>query len=231
MHVAELQAYSPLNDVWVMSLVLASFLALILLIGHQRKYIGKLSRKFFLPTNREEKAAQKTTGERALPLLASLTLVGTSGVMFFAYLHSVYDLERSRFYIWSVLLACLGASAGYYLLRWLLYSFVNWVFFDRRQRSQWMGGFNLLMIYESVVVFILMTAAMFYHLPLYETGLAVAISYGCLRILIILCTKRFFFPNFYGLLHLFVYLCTLEILPLLALWKFCELGGTLLIAR
>ena len=225
------RGYTPQDDVWVMGLVLACFLMLMLLVGHQRKYIGKVSRRFFLPTNREEDAGQKTTGERALPFLASLVLVGNTGAMLFAYVSWVYDLEASPLYIWSVLLLCLGAFAGYYLLRWLLYAFVNWVFFDRHKRHLWTSGFALLMIYESVVTFVLMCAAMFLHLPLRETGLAVAICYGLLRIMVIPYTKRIFFPDFYGLLHLFAYLCTLEILPLLALWEFGMYWGSFLVAR
>lgn len=226
-----LRDYTPLNDVWVMVLVVACFLALLLLVGHHRKYIGKMSRKFFLPTNREDKPGQKTPCERSLPILSALTLIASSGLVSFAYLHATYDLASSRFYIWSVLLLCLGGFLGYYVLRWLLYSFVNWVFFDRHQRQQWMGGFSLLMIYEAVVAYLLMSAAIFYHLPLYETGLAVAICYGMLRLLVIPYTKRIFFPDFYGLLHLFAYLCTLEMLPLLALWKFGAFWSSQLVMR
>ena len=223
--------YTPLNDAWVMALVLLCFLILFLTIGHQRKYIGNLSRKFFLPTNKEEKPGQKTSGERSLPFLTTLALICTSGVMLFGYAHCVYDLSGSIYYIWSVLLLCLGAIAGYHLLRWLLYSFANWVFFDPRQRTEWMGGFSLLLVYEAVVTYVLMCVVMFYQLPLQETGLVVAICYGLLRFLFIPYTKRIFFPDFYGFLHLFAYLCTLEILPLLALYRFCMFWGSHLIAR
>jgi len=226
-----LREYTPLDDVWVMGLVLGCFLALILLIGHQRKYIGKKSRKFFLPTNHEEKSVQKTAGERSLPYFASFILIASSGLMLFVYVNMVYNLEKSKYYIWSVLLLCLGAFAGYYLLRWVLYSFVNWVFFDRHKCRQWMSGFGLLTIYESVLVFVLMCAAMFYHFSFYETGLSIVLAFCLLRILVIPYTKRIFFPDFYGLLHLIAYLCTLEIVPLLALWKFCMFWGSNLIVR
>lgn len=231
MQYGTLKGYSPQDDVWVMGIILACFLLLMLAIGHQRVFVGKLSRRFFLPTNKEEKPGQKTMGERFLPFLASLAMVGTSGTMLFAYVHIVYDLERSPYYIWSVLLLCLGAFAGYYLVRWCLYSFCNWVFFEHQERSEWMGGFALLMIYESVVSFVLMCVAMFYHLPLETIGLCVAICYGILRFVVIPYTKRIFFPNFYGFLHLIAYLCTLEVLPLLALWQFCMSWSENLIIR
>lgn len=223
--------YTPQDDIWVAGLILACFLILLLVIGHHRRYIGNMSRKFFLPTNREEKPGQKTTGERALPWLSSLALTGAGGLTLFAYVCWVYDLEKSPYYIWSVLLLCVGAFAGYYLVRWLLYSFAGWIFFERQQRQQWTEGFSLLMIYESVVVYVLMCTSMFYHLSLEETGLAVAICYGLLRLAVIPHTKRIFFSNFYGILHLIAYLCTLEFLPLLALWKFGEYWGAHLVAR
>ena len=225
-----LRTYTPQDDVWVMLIIVACFLALVLLIGHQRKYIGSLSRKFFMPTNRQEKPAQKTTGEKFLPALTAITLVCSSGLILFAYANINYNLEQSPFYIWSVLLLALGAFGGYYLLRWLLYSFVNWVFFDRHQRQQWKEGFGLLMIYESVVIFVMMCTSMFFHLDLQEMLLLVAICYGLLRLAVIPYTKRIFFPDFYGLLHIITYLCTLEILPMLALYKFCMYWGSLLVA-
>ncbi len=226
-----LKDYTPQNDIWVTSLVLGCFLVLMLVLGHHRVYLGKLSHKFFLPTNKEDKPGQKTTGERSLPYLTSVTLAGSSGVMLFAYVSSVYDLERSPYYIWSVLLLCLGAVIGYYLIRWILYCFVNWVFFERRQRKQWLSGFGLLMVYESVLCFVLMCCFVFYHVPMYWATLTLTLCYGIMRFWVLLCTKRIFFPKFYGFLHLIAYLCTLEILPLLALWKFCIYWGSNLIAR
>lgn len=226
-----LREYTPQNDALVISLVLGCFLTLMLVIGHQRVFIGKLSRRYFLPTNKEDKMGQKTPGERSLPYLASIVLACSSGLMLFSYVCKVYDLEKSPYYIWSVLLLCLGAFFGYYLIRWLLYSFINWVFFERRLRRQWMMGFGLSMVYESALFFLLLCCAMFYNIPLHLTGIIIAICYGIMRFAFIPGTKRIFFPEFYGILHLFAYLCTLEILPLLALWKFCTYWGCNLIVR
>ncbi len=226
-----IREYTPLNDVWVMGLVLLCFLALLLCIGHQRKFIGKASRKFFLPTNREEKPGQKTNGERFLPWICSLVLVASSGLMLFTYLCSVYDLEVSRYYIWSILLLCIGGLAGYHLLRWLLYCFVNWIFFERRERTQWMEGFYLMLTFESAVIYVLACVAIFYHLPLDVVVLAVTICYALLRLIVIPCTKRIFFPHFYGFLHFIAYLCTLEVLPLSALWFYCMYWGSNLVAK
>lgn len=226
MNYGTLRDYTLQDDVWVMALVLGCFLLLVLLIGHKRGYLSKMSRKFLLPTNSEEKAGQKTFGEKALPFFVSLTLIVSTGLLLFGYVYEVYDIEQSRFYIWSVLLLCLGALGGYYVLRALLYWFVNWVFFERRDRRLWMAGYSLMTIYESVIFYIVVCVGLFVRLPLEQMGLIVAICYGLLRLGVIPYTKRIFFPNYYGLLHLFAYLCTLEIIPLLFLYAYCVYWGS-----
>ena len=73
--------------------------------------------------------------------------------------------------------------------------------------------------------------AIFYHLPLDVVVLAVTICYALLRLIVIPCTKRIFFPHFYGFLHFIAYLCTLEVLPLSALWFYCMYWGSNLVAK
>lgn len=223
--------YYPQDDVWVMALVLGSFLLLVLLLGHQRRYIGSMAHKFFLPTNREEKPKLITTWERLLPFFASITMIVSSGLLLYVYIHQAYRIEDTPLGRWGVMGVCLGVFATYHLLRWLLYSFVNWVFFDHRKKRQWMAGYELLLLGETIVTFLLMCAGMFFHLKLLELGWAVAICYGMLRFPLISYTKRIFFPKIYGLLHLIAYLCTLEALPLLVLWKFCEFSATTMALR
>lgn len=231
MELGTLREYSPNDDVWVMALVLGCFLVLMLLLGHQRKYIGELAQNFFLPTNRQEKTVQRTTGERYLPIISSFVMICATGLMLFTYVHQVYDLQQSPYSTLLVLGVCIGVFVGYYLLRYLLYSFVNWVFFERSERKLWMSGFVLLSIMETTLAYVLMCAAMFFHLKLQEVGISIAICYGILRFLCIAYTKRIFFPEFYGFLHLIAYLCTLEIVPLLAIWKICEVCGGFLVSR
>lgn len=116
----------------------------------------------------------------------------------------------------AVFVGCMALLLGF---KCLAYAFVNWVFFDKIRNSVWMAayynvtawtGFLLLPVILLIVYFDLS-----FQSSLYLVG---AVLFFAKITLFFKCFSNFF-NNFYGSFHLILYLCTLEILPDILLWK------------
>jgi hypothetical protein len=98
-------------------------------------------------------------------------------------------------------------------------SFVGWVFFSEGKIFTWRRSYTLLLVLEAWLSFAL--ALMVVYLPvspqvMFDLALWTIVF---VKIFHLFKIYQIFFPNLYGTLHLFVYFCSLEIVPLLVLWR------------
>ena len=69
------------------------------------------------------------------------------------------------------------------------------------------------------LLFPLALITVFFNLPTYSVILCLCLLLGFIRLLLFYKTFCIFFPKFHGFLHLIVYFCALEMLPLCGLWQ------------
>ena len=107
--------------------------------------------------------------------------------------------------------------------KYLLYNFVNWVFFNREKNDLWKQNYWGLIAASGVLLFPSMLYAVFL-----DSGMQIS-DYLLLMILVIFKILLFyklignFFSHLYGVSHLILYFCALEIIPDLLLWKGVEI--------
>ena len=105
----------------------------------------------------------------------------------------------------------------YITLKQFLYHFVHGIFFSREQNTLWRNSFAFLFFIETALMFPLLLIIVFRPInafwPLYIGAMAL------LFVKIVLLFKCFstFFRKKYGLMHLFMYFCTLEGAPAVVL--------------
>lgn len=99
-----------------------------------------------------------------------------------------------------------------------LYAFVNNVFFDKSRVRVWHNARGLLIETEGLLLFVWATVMVFGNLTATELTWLLLPSIVTIRLLLFYQTKCIFFRSFHCVLHLFVYLCALEIVPLCGLW-------------
>lgn len=115
----------------------------------------------------------------------------------------------------------IGLAAAYYAFQFCAYGTTGYAFAGSEQRRMWTGGFmasqafaGLLMAPEAILLvfwpemrFLLVT---------------VAISVYCVaKVLFVARSFRIFFDKITALLYFILYLCTLEIIPIIALYSVC----------
>ena len=154
---------------------------------------------------------------RILPLMMVQTCI-LLGMLFFCYMQERMSGVSDNVPPYTLLGGCMGLCLLYCLLKSGVSHFVNTVFFGVRKAERWMSSYHFLMFVFGVLLFPQVLLAMYSSLS-FTTLLVLFLS--CLAVVkILLFYKSFsiFFNYEYGYLHLFLYFCTLEILPLLVLW-------------
>lgn len=212
--------YALGRDNWAQGCILVSFLLLVVLLVWSRKHLIVQAKHFFVPSNNDgNKAALKARSETYQPLLMTLVLCISNGLLLYAYLLQAYPLTQTDYIPSSIMAACIGAFVAYQLLRWLLYGFINWIFFCQATRREWNKGYGFLLTLESLLLFPLVLAALNLGWDVQQVGIYLLIAYALIRLLLLYHSFRIFFPKAYGFLHLIAYLCTLELVPLLIIGK------------
>ena len=113
--------------------------------------------------------------------------------------------------------------AGYYLLKYTLFEIIGNTFFDGRTtknyKSMYFGMLNLLAVFLFPIL-VLYT----YQPESWKTSLetVVFILVGVFYIALIIKLFQIFYSKPLALFYIFLYLCTLEILPILILIRVCE---------
>lgn len=216
---AELKPYSLQADTYVTGVIfLCFFLLVYVLMGGKRLFLQKIKSVFHERERQSLFDAEDRTGFTYRVFLFLLTSF-MCGLLFFDYVQDYYPdiFNASSPYI------LLGADVGmfivFYLLKGILYSFVNWIFFDRDSSRRWLDVYFFITCLTGIVLFPLVLLVVYFDLQPQSIILYVGIV--VIMYVIVLFYKCFsiFFREKYGFLYLIVYFCTLEIVPFLLLWK------------
>lgn len=200
--------------------LLVSFLLLSLLCLTRRKSIKTLVSNFFLPTLASKEAADEGSKEWQRMLVALLfSLQGAIAIIAVTQIMDNVPLMLSP---WLSLAAYTVLLLLFVIAKQCLYGFVHSIFFSKVQRRYWREDYAFLFTIESLLLFPLLLLLVYLHISL-EIALYSALAV-LLFVKILLLFKCFstFFGKMYGLLHLFVYFCTLEAAPLVVLWTFLK---------
>ena len=213
--------YALRNDEFVTTPFIISFFLAALMIGKSWKLIKQsLSQLFGRQRIKENVRTEKTGKEwnRQAYFLVFTCLLFS--IFFFGYtqhfvtevFNQVSPYKILSFYFFSLIV--------YYTSKLLIYRLVNNVFFEAWQIREWN---ETLLFY----VFFIGLALM----PVTLLGIFVEFDYQflttCLicillfsKYLLFYRCKSIFFNKFKAFFHLILYFCTLEILPMLVLWRF-----------
>lgn len=117
--------------------------------------------------------------------------------------------------IFPVTLAFIGITGALYLFQLMTYGIIGYVFSDKTGTSQWIRGFNAS---QSLLGFTLIVPALFtifYPTTSHAMLIVAVILYITARIVFICKGFRIFYHNFPSLLYFILYLCAVEIIPVI----------------
>ncbi len=198
------------------SVIISLIIAMLMVVCLLKRVEGRFStmlRDFFFPSNsgknvyQEDESVSMSFGMSVLPLSLMYGLLTFS---FFPLSAQLYSGVTSTAF--TILLYTVGWFA-FLLLKQAAYRFVHWVFFDSVQKADWEKTSALLYFLETILFFFSLIIVVYSNFSQEKAVLIVVFVWILVKILLFYKDFAIFFGGFYGLLHLIVYFCTLEVVP------------------
>jgi hypothetical protein len=214
------RVYQLWRDDWVVLSVLMCLMLLAMIQNRiRRKFFSQAKEFFSPPKNDSRKEKNDSAFEKLAPPLMALILSIMGGLGMFMYTQKQLHLFLGQISPYILIGIYTGIWISYFIFKNLLASFVNWIFFDKIKQALWKKSCFFLFAIETPLFFWVIISTIFLNLPP-AIPLWIILTIGILiKLLHLYKTFFIFFPEFYGTLHLIVYFCTLEIMPLLAVFK------------
>ena len=211
--------YTMHNDNVITALLLCFFILAIISFANVKEFIVRQAKNFFyLPHE-----GTTETGETAVEVRFRLFLVVLVS-MLFALLYYFYTLQYvgETFVLDSsyLLIAIFfGVFLGYFLLKTLFYIVVNNVFFDGKRNRQWLKSLSFIIAIEVVLSFPAVLGMTYMGFAPADVEIYLAIVLLFVKLLTIYKCFIIFFRRNVIRFQIILYLCALEMIPLIALWE------------
>ena len=211
--------YSPQTDDVITCVLLSCFFVSAYVLSRNRKFLAELVSDFVLHRERASIFSTSTASDMRSLLLLILQTCVLAGLCLFTYFNDSQP-EIVQYIHPSVLLGIyIGVCVSYLFLKWLLYSFLGWIFFDENKTSIWMESYFALLYYLGFALFPFALFMVYFDL---SPGLVLLIGLILgvfIKILMLYKWIKLFCHHLHGYLLLIVYFCALEIMPCFALYQ------------
>ena len=206
--------FAPVSSDFIIGVLLGCFLIVTFALADRSHYLPQLIRNHFPGHSQvveDEIYTSRSFWVRLLLFVLAFLSVGLCAVYLLYWKGIVPDNASAM--KWMMLSA--AAVAVYLVLKYILYVIVNIFLFTRSQTNVWNRTYADIFLFFGIGCFLLAVCGIFFEMSMILFSV-------CLVVLIlmdetVLAFKAFhhFFEKKYGGLHLFVYLCALEWIPLL----------------
>lgn len=115
----------------------------------------------------------------------------------------------------SLLARYVALTIGYYIFQWVAYSVIGYTFTDAINTSQWRKGFNLSQAVLGLALLLPAIIVLYYHQSTTVPLIVALILYIVARITFLCKGFRIFYNQLSSLVYFILYLCALEIIPVL----------------
>lgn len=189
-----------------------------LAVSHSRHFIVRQIKELFYTGRRSDNDATETAPE----VRAQLCIVlGTClQLAVFAWFYAVRYIGgdyRLPSPYWLIAIFA-GLTLAYYIVKAVLYLAVNATFFGRRAAAAWSRSLLFLTSVEGVLTLPAVLVMTCFDVSLRTMTIYILGVLALVRLMTLYKAKIIFFRRFGLFLQNFLYFCTLEIVPLLALW-------------
>lgn len=221
--------YQLRTDLPITCVVFLCFFLTIYGLKNSKKYLHQHLKSFFLHKERAGLFDDTYSFDiRHTLTLGSISCI-SAGLFIYGFFAKTEPLLFQTFSHTVILVICLFSILLLLAGKVLLYQFVNWIFFDKDKNKTWLIAYFDLLSGVSLVLFPLLLLVIYFNLDFNFSKICILFVVICFEILLFYKCIRNFFSHFHGVLHLILYFCTLEIIPLLFFWKGLEYVNNILI--
>lgn len=204
------------TDSGILTLLTVMFLLVAFSFKHCAKLFGVLAADLWSVRRRANAFDDPTANETRVLVVLLLQLWVCEGLLIYAVLGDLGYLV-APVSIFKPIIALSGVAAAYYLLQLAAYRFVGYLFTDSIGASQWVKGFNSSQAFLGIALMAPALVTVFYPSATDAMLWTAAGLYVAARLMFIIKGFRIFYHNFPSLLYFILYLCALELVPLILL--------------
>lgn len=201
----------------ILCLVMAMLLVVIFNIRHYPRFFGATMRDLFSLRDRNHLFDAHTVDETRAVVACVLQLCVCEALLGVAALRMVTTVDPAR--IMAVVGVIAAAALVYYLWQVAIYNFIGYVFYDKSSTALWMRGFYSSQTLLGMALLIPALAVLYYPSMSAVLLFTSILLYFTARFLFIYKGFRIFYKNFDSLLYFILYLCSVEIIPLILLFN------------
>ena len=212
-------ARSPLHDTPSMALLLTGLLAVALSYHTGYKYIENFFHYMFSTRRRENLFEDHTVNEtKILTALIANTCITQGFLIYFAIQLLRPALAPSlQASVFPHVATYCGIAAGFYIVQWMMYKVLGYTFSDKTGTKLWLDGFKASQSFLGLLLLPVLVLVMLYP----SSGKLLLTVGGALyiaaRLIFIYKGFRIFYGNLSSILYFILYLCAVEIVPLVIL--------------
>ena len=212
-------SYSPRTDDAIALTLLACFFLSSIALARGKKFLSQQVKDFVLHRERTSIFDSSTAADVRYLLVLVLQTCVLSGITFFNYFHDTCPALMDHVSSLLLLGIYVGFCLAYFLLKWLLYMFLGWTFFDKNKTNIWLESYSALIYYVGFALFPFVLFLVYFDLSLTNLVIIGSIILIFTKILMFYKWIKLFFHQFSGLFLLILYFCALEIVPCLLLYQ------------
>lgn len=213
--IEEVHPYLLRYDGWIAGIFLFCFFAMTYVLAQGRYVLIQHTYNFFQTRERKNVFVEKTVIDTHCQLLLLLQTCILVSVLFYEATIDYKSEETLRtlfpLYVAVTILFC--------IVKWIAYRFVNWVFFDSARNKQWTDSYFFTLSLFGILLFPVSLLVVYLEFSPFWSGIICVFLFIFAVFLKLYKSFCIFFSGLHGVLFLFLYFCTLEILPLLVLGK------------
>lgn len=212
-------SYSPRTDDAIALTLLACFFLSSIALARGKKFLSQQVKDSVLHRERTSIFDSSTAADVRYLLVLVLQTCVLSGITFLNYFHDTCPALMDHVSSLLLLGIYVGFCLAYFLLKWLLYMFLGWTFFDKNKTNIWLESYSALIYYVGFALFPFVLFLVYFDLSLTNLVIIGSIILIFTKILMFYKWIKLFFHQFSGLFLLILYFCALEIVPCLLLYQ------------
>ena len=146
-------SYSPRTDDAIALTLLACFFLSSIALARGKKFLSQQVKDFVLHRERTSIFYSSTAADVRYLLVLVLQTCVLSGITFLNYFHDTCPALMDHVSSLLLLGIYVGFCLAYFLLKWLLYMFLGWTFFDKNKTNVWLESYSALIYYVGFALF------------------------------------------------------------------------------
>lgn len=207
----------PGNDTGIMALLMALFLLLTFNSRHHSTLLKTFTQDLLKVRTRSNVFDDHTVSESRVMISMIMTLCVCEGILAYSAAPMI-GIGFSLGIFKTILILC-GAAAIYYAAQLAAYATAGYLFTTPEFSSQWLRGFNASQSLLGLCL-IIPTLAVLFSPERTELFLVISAALYIAARIVFLCKGfRIFYHNYFSLIYFILYLCTLEIVPLIIIYR------------